>query len=74
MKNTDPFAPWNDPMYKDDPFAPHNDPMRKDDFTEPWNDFFGDTNSLSNNDKRYYGLPQKRSIPEHYYNDDGDEI
>ncbi len=36
--NTNPLAPWNDPLQKDDPLAPWNDPLRKDDPLEPWND------------------------------------
>jgi hypothetical protein len=59
-RNTDPFAPWNDPMYKNDPFAPHNDPMRKNDFTEPWNDIFGSEKDLNNRDKKAYGLRSAR--------------
>ena len=57
MRNTDPFAPWNDPMRKDDPFAPHNDPFRKDDVIEPWNDLFGKRNDLTTEDQRYYDDP-----------------
>lgn len=57
MKNTDPFAPWNDQMYKYDPLAPHNDPMRKNDPTEPWNNVFGNENDLDYNDRHKYGLP-----------------
>jgi hypothetical protein len=67
MKNTDPFAPWNDPMYRNDPFAPHNDPMRKDDFSEPWNDVFGNASSLSRRDKEYYGI---RDREDPYSNDE----
>ena len=41
-RNTDPFAKWNDPMYKNDPFAPWNDIMKKDSPFACWNDPFGD--------------------------------
>ena len=54
MRNTDPFAPWNDPMNRNDPFAPHNDPMRKNDPFEPWNDVFGDEKDLPKKDRDYY--------------------
>lgn len=37
-KNDDPFAPWNDPMYRDDPRKPWNDPLYKNDPFAPWND------------------------------------
>lgn len=40
-ENDDPFAPWNDPMYKDDPTMPWND-HRKDDPFACWNNPFGD--------------------------------
>lgn len=43
-RNTDPFAPWNDPMHRDDPFAPWNDPMKRDDPFACWNDPFGSGN------------------------------
>jgi hypothetical protein len=59
MKNTDPFAPYNDPMYKDDPFAPHNDPMYKDDPFKPWNDPFGSSDDLTDREKKYYNIPVK---------------
>jgi len=55
-RNTDPFAPWNDPMYRDDPFAPHNDPCKKDDPTKPWNDPAGSERRLTRDEKRRYGL------------------
>lgn len=54
MKNQDPFAPWNDPIYKDDPFAPHNDPLKKDDPFKPWNDLFGVEKDLTEEEKEYY--------------------
>lgn len=54
--NTDPFQPWNDPMYSRDPLAPHNDPMYRDDITKPWNDLFGDSDDLTHDEKQYYGL------------------
>lgn len=54
-RNTDPFAPWNDPMYKNDPFAPHNDPCHSDDPTKPWNDPSGSERDLNRDEKRQYG-------------------
>jgi hypothetical protein len=56
MPNQNPFAPWNNPMYKDDPFAPHNDTMRKDSPFEPWNSPFGDEDDLNDEDRKAYGL------------------
>lgn len=57
--NNDPFAPWNDPMYKNDPFAAHNDPMHKSDPFKPWNDHFGNSNQLNDMERSSYGLPPK---------------
>jgi hypothetical protein len=54
-RNTDPFAPWNDPMYRDDPFAPHNEPHQKDDPTKPWNDPSATERDLSRSEKQRYG-------------------
>lgn len=54
-RNTDPFAPWNNPMYENDPFAPHNDPSRKNDPTEPWNSPAGSKNDLNKRDRERYG-------------------
>lgn len=54
-KNNDPFAPWNDPIYKDDPLAPHNDPMYRDDPFKPWNNMFGKKEDLSCRDREKYG-------------------
>ena len=54
MRNTDPFAPWNDPIHRHDPFAPHNDPMRRNDPFEPWNDPITDERDLDERDRRYY--------------------
>ena len=42
MKNTDPFARWNDPMDRNDPFKPWNSPLYQDDPFAPWNHVFGD--------------------------------
>jgi hypothetical protein len=57
-RNSDPFAPWNDPMYKNDPFAPHNEPHQKDDPTKPWNDPSGSERDLSRQEKERYGRRQ----------------
>ena len=54
MKNTDPFAPWNDTMKKDDVFAPHNDPMKRDDLTKPWNNEFMSNQGLTKDERDYY--------------------
>ncbi len=51
MKNTDPFAPWNDPMSKDDPF-------------KPWNDPLGSVEDLNDNEKYSYGIPVRRHSSE----------
>lgn len=64
MKNTDPFAPWNDGFHKNDPFAPHNDPMRKNDPFEPWNNPLGNANDLKDSDRRAYNLPPRHRIIE----------
>lgn len=53
-KNNDPFAPWNDPMFKNDPFAPHNDPMYQKDPFACWNDPFGH-GSFEQEARDYYG-------------------
>ncbi len=62
--NRDPFAPWNDPMYKNDPFAPHNDLMRKNDPFEPWNCVLGDERDLSDRDAKEYGIRRRRHCEE----------
>jgi hypothetical protein len=54
MRNDDPFAPWNNPMYKNDPFAPHNDIMKKHDPFKPWNDPMGRERDLTSEEKSYY--------------------
>lgn len=41
FKDSNPFAPYNNPYHKDDPFAPWNDPMKKDDPFACWNNPFG---------------------------------
>lgn len=56
MKNTDPFAPWNNPMYKDDPFAPHNNPMDRDNPLKPWNNPFGSVGDLTDSERSAYGI------------------
>lgn len=55
-KNTDPFAPWNSPLYENDPLSPHNDPMHRDDPFKPWNEPFGSVNDLNNEEKDSYGI------------------
>jgi len=54
IRNTNPFAPWNDPCSRHDPFAPHNDPIRRDSPWEPWNQPFGDEKDLSCEDRKKY--------------------
>lgn len=56
QRNNDPFAPWNDPIYRNDPFAPHNDPIRRDDPFAPWNQPLGSVNDLSHAERAYYGV------------------
>lgn len=56
MKNDDPFAPWNNPMYEDDPRAPHNNPMERDNPLKPWNNPFGSTDDLTEEEKQAYNL------------------
>ena len=53
-RNTDPFAPWNDPMYKNDPFAPHND-FDGDNPFKPWNDPCGSERDLTDSEAQRYG-------------------
>lgn len=65
-RNTDPFAPWNNPMYKNDPFAAHNNPMYKDDPFKPWNEVFGSENDLSNEERKSYGLRPKNNRSDEY--------
>lgn len=55
-KNDNPLEPWNNPMYKDDPRCPHNNPMYKDDPFKPWNEPSGNTNDLSRDERRSYGI------------------
>lgn len=50
MKNTDPFAPWNDPIHRDDRFAPHNNPRDRDNPSKPWNDPVGKMEDLEQNE------------------------
>ena len=59
-RNNDPFAPWNDPMYKNDPLSPHNDPMYRDDPFKPWNDHFGSEDDLTDRERQAYGLRPRR--------------
>lgn len=59
--NTDPFAPWNDPMYKNDPFAAHNDPMHRNDPFKPWNNNFGNESDLNDRERESYNLPPIRT-------------
>jgi hypothetical protein len=63
-RNTDPFEPWNNQMYRDDMFAPHNDPMRRNDMFEAWNDPFSSAKDLNDRDREYYGLRRQRSYDE----------
>lgn len=64
--NDDPFAPWNNPM-KDSPFAPHNGPDADNPF-KPWNSPMTNTDRLTSDEKRYYGVKEKRS----WLDDDND--
>jgi hypothetical protein len=44
--NDDPFAPWNNPLYKDDPFRPWNSPLHKNDPFAPWNNPLADESDI----------------------------
>ena len=66
MENDNPFASWNNPMYKDSPFAPHNNLMRRDDPREPWNNHFGSDKDLKESDRRAYGLRPNYNEEENY--------
>jgi len=54
-RNTDPFAPWNNPMYENDPFAAHNG-YDSDNPFKSWNNPFGSTSDLSDSEKRSYHI------------------
>lgn len=54
-KNTDPFQPWNNPMYTDSPFSAHNG-VDADDPSKPWNEPFGDVEDLDDEERATYGL------------------
>lgn len=56
MRNNDPFAPWNNPIYADDPLAPHNSPMERDNPFKPWNSPLGSVNDLTPREKRAYHI------------------
>lgn len=60
MKNTDPAAPWNSPVFKTDPMAPHNDALKKKDPTKPWNNPAGSVRDLTKEEKKYYGIRENR--------------
>lgn len=62
--NDDPFAPWNDVM-KDSPFAPHNGPDR-DNPSKPWNNPMTNTDRLSDDEKRYYGIRDRSRFDDDY--------
>lgn len=63
-KNTDPFAPWNNPI-NNSPLAPHNS-FDSDNPFKPWNEPFGSVEDLTDSEKDYYGI--KRNT----YNNDYD--
>lgn len=44
--NDDPFATWNNPLYKDDPFRPWNSPLHKNDPFAPWNNPLADESDI----------------------------
>lgn len=68
--NSDPFAPWNDPMYKNDPFAPHNSPMEGSNPFKPWNSPFGRAEDLTSSEARYYGAHRAPRVEEEDDEDD----
>ena len=53
--NNNPFEPWNG-FHKDNPFAAHNG-FDKDNPFKPWNNPFGNSNQLTDDERRSYGLP-----------------
>jgi len=57
MRNTDPFAKWNNVMDKRDPFKPWNDPMHRHDPFAPWNQPLA-------TDKDYEKYCKENHIPE----------
>jgi hypothetical protein len=56
MKNTDPLAPWHDPVFNL-PDAPHV--LDPDNPNKPWNKIFWSPQDLSAQEKRYYKLDFK---------------
>lgn len=58
--NTDPFATWNGPLNQDNPFAPHNG-FDGDNPFKPWNEPFGSEEDLNDQERKDYGLSQRRS-------------
>jgi len=40
-RDNNPFAKYNNPLYKDNPFAPWNNPLKKNDPFACWNNPFG---------------------------------
>lgn len=59
-KNTDPFAIWNNPMYKDDPLAAHNG-YDSDNPYKPWNEPYGSENDLTDNEANSYNINRNRN-------------
>lgn len=57
--NDDPFQPWNG-FDKDNPFAAHNGFDSGNPF-KPWNSPFGTSGDLTTEERRSYGLPDKRN-------------
>ena len=56
QKNTDPLAPWNNPLYKNNPLAPHNSPLSKDNILKPWNKVVWNKSDLTETEKKFYGI------------------
>lgn len=55
-KNTDPLAPWNNPLYRDNPLAPHNKAIDKDSPFKPWNKPIWNKDDLTTEEKKFYGI------------------
>ncbi len=60
--NDDPFQPWNS-FERDNPFAPHNG-IDSDNPFKPWNQPFGNSDQLSDEERRKYKLRDRRNNEE----------
>lgn len=58
-----PFAPWNNPIYKDNPLAPHNG-IDADNPLKPWNNPLGKKEDLTDREAERYGIYRKKYFDE----------